>query len=103
MKCTFKYTEHDNFNEIYCSIIYLGICRRVRWWVNKLTLIHNIIVLDTTDYITFYIENDSDHLSGPITWNPTQQYISITSNSITNFNNADKTDIHFEQTDVGTY
>ena len=64
MKYTFHSTDPDNFNEIYCPIIYPGVCRRVRWWVNELTSIQNIIVLDTTDYITFYLEGDS-HLDNP--------------------------------------
>ena len=65
---------------------------------------HNIIVLDTTDYINFYVETDShsDDYS-TITWNPSKQYTSISSSFITDFNNQGVTDIQLEQTDIGTY
>ena len=103
MKYTFHSTDPDNFNEIYCPIIYPGVCRRVRWWINDLTSIHNIVVLDTTDYIVFDAPGDShldDDLNNTtITWNPTKQYTSTT-NLITDFNRSNKTDIILEQTDL---
>ena len=85
MKYTFHSTDPDNFNEIYCPIVYQGVCRRVKWWVNELTSNHNIVILDTDDYITFdapYDSNlDEDSEDTTITWNPSKQYVS-TSNSI---------------------
>ena len=114
MKYTFHSTDPDNFNEIYCPISYQGVCRRVRWWVNELTSNHNIVILDTDDYITFDAPGDS-HLtnnddeedeenfdSGVITWNPSKQYTSSSSIK-TDFNNADATDITLEVTNSGCY
>ena len=107
MKYTFHSTDPDNFNEIYCPIIYRGVCRRVRWWVNELTSIQNIIVLDTTDYITFYLEGDeyldSPAEGGTITWNLSSQYTSISSSLMTEFNNSGKTDLTLSKTDLGMY
>ena len=109
MKYTFHSTDPDNCNEGYCPIIYPGVCRRVRWWVSELTSIHNIVVLDSTDYIVFDAPGDSHIgdtdeglLNGNLTWNPTKQYISTTS-LMTDFNSSGKTDITLEKTDTGCY
>ena len=110
MKYTFHSTDPDNFNEIYCPISYQGVCRRVRWWVNELTSNHNIVILDTDDYIIFDAPNDTnldqseDGLLGgtTITWNPSKQYTSSSSLK-TDFNNSGTTDITLELTNSGCY
>ena len=104
MKYTFHSTDPDNFNEIYCPIIFPGVCNRVRWYMQDLTSNHNIIVLDTTDYIIFYTQSDShtNDTYGTITWNPSKQFTSLSS-FMTDFNSQDATDMTLEQTDIGTY
>ena len=87
MKYTFHSTDPDNFNEIFCPINYLGVCDKVSWYVQELTTNHDVIVLDTTDYIVFEIIGDSHDNDGvgTITWNPSKQYTSITSSFIIDF------------------
>ena len=62
MKYTFHSTEFPvNFNEIYCPIIYPGVCKRLRRYVNELTSIHNINELVSKNIIFLFDKQETSN------------------------------------------
>ena len=49
----FHSTDPENFNEVFCPVIYTGTQDKVRWIVSDITTNHNIVVLSPEDYIEF--------------------------------------------------
>ena len=52
MDYNFHSIDPDNFNEVYCPVIYTGLSTQVKWFISDITTNHNIIVLGKEDYIT---------------------------------------------------
>ena len=101
MNFTFHSTDPDNYNEVSCPIIYTGVCKHVRWWASELTTIHNIIVLDTNDYIKFGVGDEL--MMDELIWHPSQRFTDINANFDITFNNDNESDdIHIERTELNT-
>ena len=98
MNYTFHSTDPDNYNEVRCPIIYTGVSKFVKWWASELTTLHNIIVLDTSDYIIF--ENE---IGEQRTWHPSQRFTDINANFDISFNNDNKDDdVQIKRTELNT-
>ena len=102
MNYTFHSTDPDNYNEVFCPIIYSGVCRQVKWWITEITSIHNIIVLNPDDYIKFQIENELGAREEVI-WHPEKRYTDITSNFDLDFNDDERVDVQISRTELNTF
>ena len=92
----FHSTDPDNFNEVYCPVIYTGTSPMVKWCVSDITSNHYIVVLSPEDYVE--VNN--------VKYNLQKTYLAVTESLMTDLNeifSANDLLIILEKNDLDQY